>query len=192
MGIFHSSKGNSCDTRLQGGDGDVPASAEPFPSLTLLLDLNLKVNEQSSPIDPGWADERHALRRARPPAPAPSLPFFFLPPLHALPKPSVRAQHPGPPTLLGARGTTYRSLQRAVPLSDGLLPAATATSALPVSLASACQRLGGAGRHGTRQRGWCPSCQEPRLSQAVTLSAEPCAGSPGLRALLSSRGQNTT
>lgn len=79
MGIFHSSKGNSCDTRLQGGDGDgdVPASAEPFPSLTLLLNLNLKVNEQSSPIDPGWADERHALRRARPPAPAPSLPFFF-------------------------------------------------------------------------------------------------------------------
>lgn len=45
MGFVHSSKVNSCDMRLQGADGDVPASAKPFPSLTLLLNLNLKVNE---------------------------------------------------------------------------------------------------------------------------------------------------
>lgn len=47
MGIVHSSKANSCDMRLQGGDGDMPASAKPFPSLTLLLNLNLKVNHPS-------------------------------------------------------------------------------------------------------------------------------------------------
>lgn len=145
MRIVPSCKANSCDTRLQGGNGGVSASAKPFLSLTLLLNLNLKVNERSSSIDPKWADERHALRRARPPAPAPSLPVLFLPPLHAFPKPSVRAQHPGLLTLLGARGTTYRFLWRAVLLSDRLLPAATATSAVPVSLASTCHQLGAVG-----------------------------------------------
>lgn len=64
MGFVYSSKANRCDMRLQGADGDVPAGAKPFPSLTLLLNLNLKVNEWSSPIDPNWADEHHALRRA--------------------------------------------------------------------------------------------------------------------------------
>lgn len=40
-------RGKGCDTRLRGGGGDMPASGKRFPSLTLLLNLNLKVNEQS-------------------------------------------------------------------------------------------------------------------------------------------------
>lgn len=51
-----------------------------------------------------------------------------------------------PLTLLGAKGTPYRRLKRAVPLSDGLLPAAV-TSLPLVGLASACHQLRDAGRH---------------------------------------------
>lgn len=128
----------------------MPASGKRFPSLTLLLNLNLKVNEQSyrhqsrmwlmSTVPCGEL----GLQRWVPFSPFFScLPFT---PFQSNQSEQGLAQHPAPPTLLGARGTPYRRLQRAAPLSDGLLPAAAA-SLPPVSLASTCYQLGGVGRH---------------------------------------------
>lgn len=137
------------DIGLRGG-GDVPASDKRFPSLTLLLNLNLKVNEQS------WR-HRSGMRLTS------AMPCGELGPQHRVPFPPFfsclpftpfqshqsawgSARPPTPPTLLGAREMPYRRLQRAVPLSDGLLPA-TAASPLLVSRASACCQLGGTGSH---------------------------------------------